>query len=124
MTEPLADALRLQRAAAAEGFDWTEPEPLWVKLAEEIDELRAAETTADRQEELGDLLFMVVNLARHLGVDSVAALTAANTKFSRRYAHVMAAPEALPPQGDPARIDEMERRWQQAKQLEREGRLR
>jgi uncharacterized protein YabN with tetrapyrrole methylase and pyrophosphatase domain len=119
MTEPLAEALGLQCAAAADGFDWSDPAALWAKLAEEIGELRAATTAAERRDELGDLLFMAVNLARHLGVDPVAALDGANRKFARRYAHVIAEPALLPPIGDPARIERMEARWQQAKRHER-----
>lgn len=118
MAEPLAEALRLQREAAAEGFDWTNPQDLWDKLAEEIGELREAGDAASRQEELGDLLFMVVNLSRHLGVDPVAALNAGNAKFSRRYGLILQHLAELPPLGDPARLEAMECLWQQAKALE------
>lgn len=119
MTEPLAEALRLQLAAAAEGFDWTDQAGLWDKLAEEIVELQQAPDAANRAEELGDLLFMVVNLSRHLGVDAVAALAAANAKFSRRYGHVRQHLPELPPLGDPQRLERMEQLWQEAKKLER-----
>jgi uncharacterized protein YabN with tetrapyrrole methylase and pyrophosphatase domain len=118
VTEPLAEALRLQREAAVEGFDWTNPQELWDKLAEEIGELREAGDAAGRREELGDLLFMVVNLSRHLGVDPAAALAEANAKFSRRYALILEHLAELPPLGDPARLEQMERLWQQAKALE------
>ena len=119
MTEPLAEALRLQREAAQEGFDWTNPQELWDKLAEEIGELREAGDLAARREELGDLLFMAVNLSRHLGVDPAAALTAANAKFTRRYALILQHLAELPPLGDPARLERMERLWQQAKASEK-----
>ena len=125
MTEPAAtaealqEALRLQREAAAQGFDWTDPAGLWDKLAEEIGELREAPDAAGRAEELGDLLFMVVNLSRHLGVDPTAALAAANAKFSRRYGHILKHLDHLPPLGDASRLDAMERLWQAAKALER-----
>jgi uncharacterized protein YabN with tetrapyrrole methylase and pyrophosphatase domain len=119
VSEPLAEALRLQRQAAAEGFDWTDPAGLWDKLAEEIGELQQAPDAANRAEELGDLLFMVVNLARHLEVEPAQALAAANAKFSRRYAHILKHLETLPPKGDPARLDRMEALWQEAKRLER-----
>lgn len=118
-TDPFSDALAIQTAAAAEGFDWADPQGLWDKLAEEIAELRTADDPAHRQEELGDLLFMIVNIARHLGLDPVAALTAANAKFRRRYGHVAAHLDLLPPLRDPQRIIEMEALWQQAKQRER-----
>jgi len=117
VSEPLADALRIQQAAALDGFDWRALHELWDKLAEEIAELREATTQGpDRiRDEIGDLLFMAVNLARHLQVDPAQALAQANDKFSRRYAHVIAAAAELPPLGDPQRLEAMERRWQQAK---------
>ena len=119
MAEPIAEALRLQLEAAAEGFDWNDPAGLWDKLAEEVGELRQAQSAADRAEELGDLLFMVVNLSRHLGVDPAAALAAASRKFGRRYSYILQHAQELPPLGDPARLARMEELWQQAKQLER-----
>jgi uncharacterized protein YabN with tetrapyrrole methylase and pyrophosphatase domain len=119
LSEPLRTALSLQRAAAREGFDWKKLEELWDKLHEEIGELRAARTHLERQEELGDLLFMLVNLARHMEVDPAQALTAANRKFKRRYGYVMKHGADLPPLRDPSRIDAMEALWQQAKQLEK-----
>lgn len=122
MNEPLNEALHLQRLAAEQGFDWRETRELWDKLAEEIAELEAAtqEGPARIEDELGDLLFMAVNLARHLGVDAGAALTAANAKFQRRYAHIQRHQHTLPPLGDPARLDAMEALWQAAKRAERE----
>jgi uncharacterized protein YabN with tetrapyrrole methylase and pyrophosphatase domain len=118
MAEPLNQALRLQLDAAAEGFDWSDQAGLWDKLAEEIAELRQAHDAAGRAEELGDLLFMVVNLSRHLGIDPVEALRAANAKFSLRYAVIQERLAELPPLGDPARLERMESLWQQAKLLE------
>jgi uncharacterized protein YabN with tetrapyrrole methylase and pyrophosphatase domain len=118
---PLKDALRLQLEAAELEFDWRHLDELWDKLAEEVDELKQAATEGrDRSEdELGDLLFMAVNLARHLGVDAERALARANTKFERRFGHVLKHLAQLPPPGDPKRLDEMERYWQEAKQAER-----
>lgn len=117
--DPLADALRAQLEAAAEGFDWHEEAQLWDKLAEEIEELRGAGSAATRTEELGDLLFMAVNLARHLRVDPLAALRQANAKFRRRFAYVMQHAEGLPPVGHPQRLDAMEALWSEAKQREK-----
>lgn len=120
MSEPLAEALRIQLAAAKLGFDWRELSELWAKLAEEVEELKAAagEGKARSQDELGDLLFMAVNLARHLGVDAEAALQGANAKFSRRFDYILKNGASLPPLGDARRLDAMEALWQQAKTLE------
>ena len=118
--EPLREAQAMQRAAARTGFDWNKTSDLWDKLAEEIGELRAdAHDRRRAQEELGDLLFMAVNLARHLKLDAPRALAAANRKFARRFAHIMRHAAALPPLGDPRRLDAMEALWQDAKRIEK-----
>ena len=119
--DPLRRARTVQRRAARQGFDWPAGDPeLWRKLVEEIAELKAvARQPARAREELGDLLFMAVNLARHLKVDAGQALAQAIRKFERRYAHVIAGARSLPPIGDPRRLAAMEARWQQAKRKER-----
>jgi ATP diphosphatase len=63
---------------------------------------------------------MIANVARHLGLDPEAALTAATAKFRRRYAHIEQALDRLPSLGDPARLEAMEALWREAKQSERE----
>lgn len=121
MSELLTISRELQEAAASEGFDWPDVAPLWDKIAEELGELREAveqaQGAARRQDELGDLLFVIVNLARHLQVDPAAALAGANDKFRRRYGHVMAQAATLPPRGSAERLDRMEALWQEAKRL-------
>ena len=119
--DPLRRAARVQRSAARTGFDWPAGDPaLWRKLHEEIRELKAvARDRVKAREELGDLLFMAVNLARHLKVDAGQALAAAIRKFERRYAHVMKHARTLPRRGDPRRLAAMERLWQEAKRGER-----
>jgi len=84
----LLRAVKLQRRAARVGFDWPDIGPVLDKLAEEAREVAEARdrlAQADLEEEVGDLLFVVANLARHLGVDPEAALRGANGKFTRRF---------------------------------------
>lgn len=122
MTNPLDEAMRLQLDAAKLGFDWRELKELWEKLAEEVGELQQAVSEGpDRmRDEMGDLLFMAVNLARHLGVDPVQALIDANAKFSRRFNFILDNVEQLPAIGHPQRLDAMETLWQKAKTQERQ----
>ena len=80
----LLRAEKLQKRAARTGFDWPDAAGKRAKVIEEIAEIDAA-STAEREEEVGDLLFSVVNWARHLGVDPEAALRSANAKFERRF---------------------------------------
>lgn len=116
------EALGLQVRAAAEGFDWHHVDALWAKLAEEIDELRQAlhESPQRQQDELGDILFTVVNIARHLRLDPDAALRGSSARFARRFAYVMADPHALPSDAA-ARLQVMEARWAEAKHHERDA---
>lgn len=114
---PLADAVELQRQAAALGFDWNHVDDLWAKLAEEIDELKDARSEGEARvlDEFGDLLFVAVNLSRHLGVDPAQALAHANAKFRRRFAVVQAGRAQWSALQGAARLDAMEALWQQAK---------
>lgn len=85
---PVARAAAITDAAARVGFDWPDAEGVWAKLDEEIGELREAATHEARAAELGDLLFTVVNLARHLGVDADVALRGATARFEARFRDV------------------------------------
>jgi len=83
----LVRAQKISRRAAAAGFEWEDLGGVWEKVHEEIDELKATEPgSAHAEEELGDLLFTVVNVARHMGIDSETALRRTCDKFSRRFA--------------------------------------
>ena len=87
----LMTAQKLQKRAARHGFDWPDIEPVFDKLHEELDELKAACKAGDEpniREELGDLLFVIANIARHLEVDAEACLRAGNAKFTRRFRHI------------------------------------
>jgi len=84
----LAAGQEMQERAAALGYDWPDVAGVLDKVAEELAELAEAATPADRQEEFGDLLLVVTNVGRKLGIESEAALRAANTKFRERFRHV------------------------------------
>ena len=117
----LTRAAKLQRRAARVGFDWPEVGPVAEKVAEEARELAEAEGADEAAEELGDLLFAVVNLVRHRGVDPEAALRAANAKFHRRFAAVEAALAAQGRRPQDATLAEMDALWEARKAAEREG---
>jgi len=114
----LTRALKLQKKAARVGFDWGEPAPILDKIEEEIGELRAeiADDNAERiTEEFGDLLFAVVNLGRHLGVDPEEALTRTNRKFTNRFHAIERALDEQDRSLETASLEEMEALWQDAK---------
>ena len=106
-------AAKLQRRAARTGFDWPDPSGPRAKIDEELQELEAEQQQDRRTEELGDLLFAVVNLARHLKIDPEDALRQANRKFEMRFRAIEAAPgfTDMP-------LDEMERLWTAAKKAQ------
>ena len=116
----LLRAYELSTRAATVGFDWVKPADVLNKIDEETRELREAvetlgATSAEAQEELGDLLFAMANLARKLGVEPEAALRVANDKFQRRFDHVE---RQVTDQGQRMRdltLDELEAHWQVAK---------
>lgn len=119
----LTRAEKLQTRAARVGFDWQSPEPVFDKVAEELDELRREHHPgADRArltDELGDLLFACVNVARHLGIDPETALRHGNAKFERRFRwieHRLAAEQRRP---EDVGLDALEQFWQDAKAHER-----
>ncbi len=114
----LMRAVKLQSRAARVGFDWAEAAPILDKIAEESAELVAAETPERRVEEFGDLLFSVVNLARHLEIDPEEALRRANAKFERRFHAIEARFAATSRDLAAAGLDELEAEWQAVKAAE------
>ncbi len=123
----LMRAEKLQKQASKVGFDWNDPRAVLAKLREELDEVEAeldaaaagADNRAAQEDELGDLLFCMVNLARHLKLDSEMALKRANAKFERRFAHIE---DSLAARGLPfseATLEQMEALWVEAKQVEK-----
>jgi ATP diphosphatase len=119
----LVRAAKLQRRAARVGFDWPEAAQVLDKMEEEIAELRTElkdKAHRDRlSDEIGDLLFAAVNLARHLEVEPETALRQANAKFERRFRAIEDALRARGRRLEDASLDEMEALWQQAKTTER-----
>ncbi|OLE56024.1 MAG: nucleoside triphosphate pyrophosphohydrolase [Acidobacteria bacterium 13_1_20CM_3_53_8] len=125
-TPALVEARKLSSRAARVGFDWKQLEDIFDKLHEEIEELRGAIRERDESssgeasetrvnEEIGDVLFAVANIARHLKVEPESALKLTNRKFRRRFRHIE---RKLMEQGrtlEDATLDEMEALWQEAK---------
>ena len=118
----LARALKLQQKAGKVGFDWNDPKAVLAKIREEADEI-GAELDAGAKEkvagEIGDLLFAVVNLARHLDVDPETALRTTNLKFERRFGAIEDALAAAGKTPSDATLGEMDALWDQAKAEEK-----
>jgi MazG family protein len=119
----LTRAEKLQKRAGSVGFDWDNSRKVVDKLAEEageiIDAVEAGESQARIEEELGDLLFVVANLARHLKVDPEAALRKANHKFVTRFQYIETTLAQAGRTPTEASLDEMEALWVEAKEREK-----
>lgn len=114
----LMRAAKLQKRAARVGFDWPEIGMVIDKIAEEARELAEARETLPQdkiEEEMGDLLFVMANLARHLHVDPEVALRGANTKFTRRFADIEASLAAQGKRPEQSNLAEMDALWDAAK---------
>ena len=118
----LLRAEKLQKRAARTGFDWTETPPIFDKLEEEIAEVKEAMASGDAEaieDEVGDLLFVVANLARRLSVDPEQALRKANAKFERRFRAMEAAAAQEEIDFASLSLDKQEAYWQRVKKAER-----
>ena len=118
---PLMQAHKIQKACAKVGFDWSDIAPVADKVKEELAEVQVAIASGDQahvQEEIGDLLFAVVNLARHAGVKSEVALQQANRKFTTRFMQVEALVAADQHDMQSLELDNLEAYWQQVKRSE------
>jgi ATP diphosphatase len=114
----LTRAMELQRKASTVGFDWNDPRAVLAKIREEADEIEAALDRNDKEElaeETGDLMFALVNLARHVDADPEAALRATNAKFERRFAFIERALDAQGRTLEQASLAEMDALWNAAK---------
>jgi ATP diphosphatase len=117
----LSRALKLQAKAGNVGFDWNDPRAVLAKIREEADEIEhelAAGNRTTAAAEIGDLLFAVVNLARHLDVDPEATLRATNYKFERRFAAIERALADRGKTPQAATLEEMDELWNEAKAAE------
>jgi len=118
----LTRALKLQQKAAKVGFDWNDPRAVLAKIREEADEIEAALDAGDKTDagaETGDLLFAVVNLARHLDADPEGVLRATNQKFERRFASIERALAERGKEPAQATLAEMDALWDAAKAAEK-----
>jgi ATP diphosphatase len=114
----LMRAEKLQKRAARVGFDWPDIAPVLDKIAEEAREVADARDSADSaaiEDEMGDLLFVMANLARHLNVDPETALRRANAKFTRRFRFIEAELARLGKTPDASDLAEMDALWDRAK---------
>ncbi len=118
----LTRAVKLQQKASSVGFDWNDARLVLAKIREEADELERALDQGHKPEiaeETGDLLFAMVNLARHVGADPESALRSTNDKFTRRFAYIEQALHASGRQMQNATLSEMDALWTEAKRQEK-----
>lgn len=115
----LTRAVKLQKRAARAGFDWSETGPVFEKIQEELKELQVeiaeGAPKARLEDEMGDVLFAVSNLARHLELEPEAALRSTNRKFEHRFSHMEQSLETLQRAMEDCTLEELEQLWQQAK---------
>ena len=115
-------AQKLARRAAKVGFDWTRPDEVLPKVEEELNEFKEAVLSGSKmptREELGDLLFVIVNAARHLEINSEAALNETSDKFERRFRHIETKLREKGRALEEATLEEMDELWDEAKTLEK-----
>ena len=114
----LLEALKITKKAAKVGFDWENAEQIFAKVDEETAELKAAMESDDArsiEEEIGDLLFAVVNLARHLDVEPETALRRTNLKFRSRFAHIERSVKERGESFENTSLEQMDELWNEAK---------
>jgi tetrapyrrole methylase family protein/MazG family protein len=119
----LARAQTITERASAVGFDWPEIEPVWQKVREEMDELKTACAAGNRRrtgEELGDVLFSLVNLARFLGFQAEDSLSQTTDRFIARFRSIEAKLRRAGKTPAQSSLEEMDRLWDEAKAAERE----
>lgn len=120
----LLRAYKMQGKAAKVGFDWPDSVGVWNKVQEELAELQEALADGDREAaeaELGDVLFAIVNYARHFKIEPETALNGTNNRFAKRFGHVEACVVASGKNWTDFTLDELDKFWDEAKQAEKQG---
>ncbi len=120
----LIESRKLQKQAAKVGFDWDAAAPIFVKLQEEIGEFLQEvkyDRTKEMRQELGDILFVLANLARFYDIDAEEALLGANQKFRRRFNYIDETTKRRGLSMSELSLEELDEIWDEAKQLEKEG---
>lgn len=117
----LLRAEKIQKRAARTGFDWPDTQGVLDKIVEEVGEVRAAASHDEREDEVGDLLFALVNLARHLKIDPEQALRRANAKFERRFRIMEANYAGDSTEFESLSLEEKEGLWREAKSVAKGG---
>jgi len=116
----LHKAFRLQEKAAKVGFDWEKKEDIWSKVLEEIEEMKEAETKNNIEhieEEMGDLLFSLVNYSRFIGINPANALRRTNEKFTKRFQYIESELAKIGKKIYDANLTEMDKYWEESKSV-------
>ena len=111
----LIKAQRMQEKAALVGFDWENKDQVWDKIEEEIGEFKAETDLVKQEEEMGDLLFALVNYCRFLGINAEDALAKTNRKFKSRFEYIEGRAREIDKSLNEMELEEMEEYWQEAK---------
>src|SRR5699024_379308 len=112
------EAMKLQKKAAKVGFDWTDDAPIWMKLQEEIAEFMTELKTGDTQkmkEEFGDILFVLVNLARYYKIDTEEVLLLTNKKFKKRFQYIEEQSKREGKDIEKMSLEQLDEKWDEAK---------
>jgi len=114
-------AIRLQEKASGVGFDWTNKEDVWSKVEEEFKEVKNAMDNKEKmEEELGDLLFSIVNAARLYGIDAENALEKTNLKFIKRFNYIETKAKEQGKLISELTLEEMDKYWNEAKKIQKD----
>lgn len=111
-------ASRIQEKARGVGFDWEHGDQVWEKVQEEMQEFKEAKTSAEREQEFGDLMFSLINYARFVDIDPEAALERTNKKFIRRFQHLESAVKKSGKSWNDLSLSDMDVYWDEAKKME------